>query len=419
MSAGIKSKTDALHARAPDKDFLSTSIRSANAVLAFLLILSFIFLMLFKHSMLYKYFDASVLQDIGILLLIALWIFIVLLGKLKVDRSVIVAVAFIILILPAYIYSDIIEVRNFINSAFVFLSFPIAITISNIFARYRINICGYIVYAIFFLTLVGAYLSLDSFVSYQGDVRGERLTLGFLRPTFLAEASLILLYAASADYQIKLRWRRISNTEKIWHFTILVAAVLIIILTGSRAAIGAVIIFLLGNYYYNIGRGWRPFVRGVYLTTIVVLIFVIVMALPDATEVNRISSGRIFIWIAEMEANLQTTSQWIFGNYGAQEAFVYSTERTGSVYHMDSFFLERIILNGVFGLILISTSIFLFFRRSAPMGKAIVYSCIFYGMFENSVFNITSAFSFFPLLIAALISSKYCLSGQRSLESKA
>jgi hypothetical protein len=81
--------------------------------------------------------------------------------------------------------------------------------------------------------------------------------------------------------------------------------------------------------------------------------------------------------------------------------FAYATERTGSVYHVDSFYVERLIVTGVLGLTLVGISMWRLLRRVDATGRAIVLACMVYASAENTVFNVTSAFAFFSILLAA------------------
>lgn len=284
-------------------------------------------------------------------------------------------------------------VAGLINAVFILVSFPLALAAAKglnprVFFRATVVIIAS-------FCLLGVALGNIS-VSYIGDSRSERWILGFLRPTFLSEAMTLMVMALYG-----LRGRTLRS-----HSVCLVAvaaALAIQIKTGSRAGLGASLLFLYMAWEGGLIRGLKLPVR--FATRGAVFLGLIWLAFSelDVDAINSQTTGRLAILMAEVEGNLTRPLHWLLGNFDSHAIFEYSTERAGLVYHIDSFYGERLISSGVVGLAMIGAMIFLFARAGNRMTRAVLSAVLFHGFFENGVFNITSLFSTYTLVFAVLL----------------
>ena len=121
---------------------------------------------------------------------------------------------------------------------------------------------------------------------------------------------------------------------------------------------------------------------------------------------DRAAGSRWTMISVEIETHLITLGYWLFGNHDAYMVFLENDVFQNRVFHIDSFFAERLVLTGLFGLILLGLSILNFYSNMDLVGRAVVVSLLFYGLFEHGIFNLTSMFAYFSLLIAAISAQK-------------
>lgn len=342
-------------------------------------------LLLSKHTALEAVTTASVLQLAGIGVVLAVWLWIAL-RSLRTEKPLLLSLGLLVVLFGAFGFGNFEGVPNFLNSAAVLLSFPVAITIGKRLERE--SLATTVIATTVGVIAVGVLLASQLTTSYLGDSREARTTLGFIKPTFLAEAALMVLFAAG------IKRRRAWLTAA--------AAVVAIYLTGSRTALIAAAAFVTYMTYTKAGSRVRS---GLLLATPVLALVVHILTDTTIDELNILTSGRFVIWSTEIEANVRGLL-WIFGNSSPTQAFWYATERTGSVYHLDSFYVERLIVTGVLGLALIVVSVWAFVRRVDAPGRAVVVACALYGVSENTIFNLTSAFAFFPLLLSSAVAHR-------------
>ena len=136
------------------------------------------------------------------------------------------------------------------------------------------------------------------------------------------------------------------------------------------------------------------------------VVFAVVFGLAsygvDFEALNAATSGRWDMLVIETSAHLSAPAYWLFGNTDAYMIFLRNEFSNGSVYHVDSFLGERLIVTGFVGLFMLTLSVWSFYSRMGSVGRAVILACLFYGVFENGVFNLTSMFSVFSLLVAAI-----------------
>lgn len=282
-------------------------------------------------------------------------------------------------------------VAGLLNSTFILVSFPLTIAASK--GLIGTELFRNIMIVIIVLCLFGvASGQID--VTYLGDDRENRWILGFQRPTFLSEAMVLFIIAS-------IRLRTNTFTRRIFVTGMIVIALIILQLTGSRAGMGAAVVFLLLSFEAQLGAQYRVFIKGVIWFVILIVGFILFMGSIDDESLNTLTTGRWLILAEEIGGNLKDPIHWAFGNTAAETIFDYSTERISSVYHVDSFFGERLIVNGFLGLIVLFSLIWMFWCRVNISGRIVIVVCIFYGLVENDVFNITSMFSIFMMVFAA------------------
>jgi len=281
---------------------------------------------------------------------------------------------------------------NALNSLLVFLSFPVAMAASIGVSDTRLF--RNVMMVILIVCIIG-FVQGNVSVSYSGDIREERWVLGFQRPTFLSEAMTLLVVAA-----VGYPWK--DKSGRLLMIILVLAAVVVLIRTGSRAGLGASLIFLFLIAMGGFSTEWRKIIT---LGVAVICLAGLSMSFwryLDYDAIDALSTGRWGIFLMEYGGNIVDFSHVLFGNNAAATVFEYSADRDGFVYHLDSFFGERLITTGLLGLVTVVLQVWVYSKHCLPHGRAIIAACVFYGVFENSVFNLTSMFSTYMLLFSAL-----------------
>ena len=286
------------------------------------------------------------------------------------------------------------HIAGLLNALFILFSFPLAQSVAK-----TINsqfIFWLIIFVVFGICLIGL-ISGSFSVTYFGDFRSNRLILGFQRPTFLCEAMLLVLIAL---YGV-----RSTNTFWIIIFPLFIAMVLTIqIQTGSRAGFGASLLFLYIVWEGRVLAEHKVFVRLIAIFFILIILTIGALINFDINSLNSLSSGRINLITLEVTGNLQKPLDWMLGNYNAQYIYSYYNERSGLIFHLDNFYAERLVSTGIIGLGFIMMIIVMFSYGNGHLTRAVVAALLFYGLFENGIFNITSGFASYTLILAAFFS---------------
>lgn len=280
---------------------------------------------------------------------------------------------------------------NVINSMLILISFPLVMSASQgmIDERLLRNIMIIIVS----LCMIGIAQG-ETTVSYFGDVREMRWTLGFQRPTFLAEAMVLFIIAV-----VSFSWRGLIH--QIIKGLLVLTALWVLVKTGSRAGLGAGVIFLFLSWEFQLEHKLRLIIKLIIMSaSILVVVFLLDFESVNQESFNHFTTGRWDILLLEIAGNMTQLEHWLLGNSAAETAFQYSTMRDGLVYHFDSFFGERLIITGILGLTIIVSLIWLYARQCSYYGRAVIAASFFYGLFENGIFNITSMFATYMLLFA-------------------
>jgi hypothetical protein len=302
--------------------------------------------------------------------------------------------------LSIFVLEDFNNVPNLVNTILIFFSFPFVIQIARLFYGKKAwrfgNIALFVVLA---LTALGG-LAIGWDVSYLGDPRGARLVAGWKKPSFLAEAASLLIFIMVARRHVQ--GGALIGVKGLVPFWILIFGLfLVIVLTGSRATLGASVIFLY--WMWQETRKEKPKLVLKFLLSFGVLAAVLWFSSyeVDIKALNETSSGRWRMLVIETKTHLSSLDYWLFGNADAYMVFL--TNNFGNiVYHIDSFIGERLIVTGFLGLLLLALCIWHFYLRMGTVGRSVIMACLFYGIFEHGVFNVTSLFSIFSMLISAI-----------------
>jgi hypothetical protein len=197
-------------------------------------------LLLSKHSALESLILASALQWSGIALLLACWVVTVFQCG-KVDKSFLMAIVLSAFLLVEFAFSDFQTLPNFLNSLTVLLAFPVAISLGR---RLEGDSFGrFVIYTTIGVVIAGAIIAPEWSVSYMGDTRESRTTLGFLRPTFLAEAGLLMIFAAGL------------RQGRQWH--VITLALALIYISGGRTALVVAAIYMAYTAYSRLDARGR------------------------------------------------------------------------------------------------------------------------------------------------------------------
>lgn len=346
---------------------------------------------------------SSMLQSFGILFLITAAI----LGKKKPPDSmiIVISIASCFLVIGWVIGSG--HIAGLFNAFFILCSFPLAVSLSKSFNSHAIFwMIIFIILGICFVGLLNGSFS----VTYFGDYRTNRWVLGFSRPTFLCEAMFLMLIALCG----------VHNKNKFWMVMFPLAISIILAIqfqSGSRAGLGASLLFLYIAWEGRVLASHRFYIR------FIVTFFVVLVLLSGASKdlniniLNTLTSGRIDIVIQEVTGNLREPLHWLLGNSNAQDVTLYFNERNGIIYHMDNFYVERLVSSGLIGIGFIITMTTIFTRGKGRLTRAVVAALLFYGLFENGIFNITSGFASFTLILAAFLAQKSNFFGQEKVKN--
>lgn len=284
-------------------------------------------------------------------------------------------------------------IAGLLHAFFILLSFPLALSAAQSQRTRVLFVVAVLMIACFcLLGLASGEVS----VSYYGDTRSDRWVLGFSRPTFLSEAMVLTVMAL---YGI----RGTKRYSRILGIFGLAAALSVLVMTGSRAGLGAALLFIYMAWESKLFGGQRLMTRVAALAAVTFGLVFLASAELDLDKVNTFTTGRFGILLLEVSQNLRGPVLWLLGNPNAQTIAEYSTGRSGFIYHFDSFYGERLVSSGLLGLGFIVMMTLSFMRAGNRMTRAAIVAVVFYGIFENGVFNITSGFAAYTLVFGALL----------------
>lgn len=355
---------------------------------SFSLTLSLFFFLIAKHQIYYDIIGSNNYR-IDFKLQIAAIFFLILstfpFKKLNNDTFIIFFLAILHFLINLFILSyD--NIYEFINFFFIILSFPISYFIASSFNLLRI-IKFY--FFILFLLLFLSFFFGDITTSYYGDFRKYRYIFGFLKPTFLSEAMLLLFFFVNTLS---------ANQKKFFFIFINFLCITLIFLSGSRSGLACILLFLYLNFEKQLNINKKIIIKLFIRSFIIIFLIFYAFFEFNFDNLNLISSNRIEIIIADFRGNINTPLVFLFGNMNAENIFL-SYQREGFLYHIDNFYAERFIVTGLFGCLTILYAVFSLHKNLQEKGKIYLYVILFYGLFENSIFNLTSFFSVFSIII--------------------
>ena len=256
-----------------------------------------------------------------------------------------------------------------------------------------------ILYALGSILLVSIIISVFNdiplSISVPSDTR-QRYAYGFLRPSQVAEITLVMLYASMLLYKHSI----ISLKQHV----INVSALLFLIYgTGSRAPVVAIVILFLSIYIPRIFRGYQIFLLPFLLiiSSIFIPLYFNEISAIDFDDLNTFSSTRLGIWLNAYKTYIVDYSDFIFGSQ--------KLASVGQVFHKDSFYVSLFISKGIVGLLFVLVYLFLlYYQAISNLSKSIILSCAVYGLFEGTIFNFAAPFGFLPLLFI-MIENRYLI----------
>lgn len=320
--------------------------------------LSFLLLALSKHS-LGEYVRSP--QYIAVAILVSCYLISIFSNGFIRGSGLVITIASSAVTIIAFWIGGFSNIPNVANSVLIFTTFPLVTQIAALLVDEKAwNFTTYSAVAVIALVIIGGF-TVGWDVSYLGDSRGSRLVAGWTKPTFLAEAAILLIFMAVAR-RSELGTSLLGVRTKPMFYLIIVVLLALIMATGSRAALGATTIFLYWHWQETRTSQLRRALRLILNISVVLVAlgFARYGADLDALTLdvlNTRSSGRAFMFIIESETHLSTTSKWLLGNYDAYMVFLRRDFGDGIVYHIDSFFGERLIVTGGLGLTLVMFSI--------------------------------------------------------------
>lgn len=340
-------------------------------------------------------------QEIALVLLFLCYLYSVARVGLVDLAGLVLAIFSTVVFCTIFVLGGFNTVPNLVNAILICLVFMFVGQVAGVLGGKKAWRFGnYALVAVLILTLFGG-ISAGWDVSYLGDTRGARLVAGWKKPTFLAEAATLLIFIAVArhhDQGVTL----LGIRRRVLFYLVVIGLLSIVVSTGSRAALGASAIFLYWMWQETRKSNSRRALKVLINLVVFVSVFGFASYGINFEALNAASSGRWNMLVIETSAHLSEPVHWLFGNADAHMIFLRNEFSNGSVYHIDSFFGERLIVTGFVGLFLLALGIWSFYSRMGAVGRAVILACLFYGIFENGVFNLTSMFSVFSLLIAAI-----------------
>ena len=216
--------------------------------------------------------------------------------------------------------------------------------------------------------------------------RSDRYTLGFVKPSYAAEYLLIIVYIALLSFK-----------HRIVHALVVSLIFMLLLMIDSRAALLSLSVLYVNLYWGSLLKSYR-------LTLLIFIIVMLYLSLfgykyPDKDSVDLLSSGRIKIWLIEIDANLHSIWDLLLGNISPTVYFEYSSDRDSEKFHIDSFYVEYFIRTGLLGLSILYLIVHHVHSCLEPRHKSIFVSILVYGIFENSILSMTSLFGLFSLLL--------------------
>lgn len=257
-------------------------------------------------------------------------------------------------------------------------------------------------YSTLFIIILSTFNGAPIFDFYEYADR-NRMVLGFKKPSYLAEilfVNLLLLY---------IEFKGSVNKNKLLYinFAILISG---LILTNSRAAILVLLLFFILNFL-NKKSIFKPVFKKVIFA---VLTSLFVYNFSSLFE-ELFKSGRLIIWLNNINFNLKSYLDFIFGTgYGNAVSYIdfFNTRNesdVGSFFHVDSFYVGLFIQSGILGVLLFIFNIRVLIKLliKDTGSKLMLYSFICYAIFESTLVNISTPFAFITWLLIFWNSNNY------------
>lgn len=373
-----------------------------NKLVFFLITAIFIFYILSKYSLIPENLR-NFFENIKYLFVLALLIKLVNINKLVSKTSVYKFFSFSILVYISYSILNLISFSaiSFLN-IFLISLIPVVIIFSLIMATNFNNSIIYrkLLLTLFFLFIIFILLSFltPEYLIYKHyGIDRLRYVFGFVKPSYLAEISILLIFLTLF---IHVNYKNSMNKKTVYF--LLFVLILILFLSNSRTAIFSLIIFYITYKFINSKYSLIKIIIGIFIA---IPIFYLLFDLNFNT-LNQILSGRLNWWLIAIKNNLKTFDDFIFGiGYGNAVTNqvilgLISKSEAGKSFHVDSFFVEILIHQGIIGIFLI---LILFFSlsgiRNNNLSMPILNAMFFYGFFESIIFHFATLFAFLTWII--------------------
>ncbi len=331
--------------------------------------------------------EVTLFRNLGIILLILTTLFYTIKRGINYQPTNILLYAFGIYSFTQYMVLS--AEQSQIYVAIFSISIPLTYLAAQIFS-YKLDFLFIKKILIFlFLLMCISYFIVNisntagSFFIHSGD--RMRHTFGFIRPSQNAEIILVMFYALALLHTH-------SMIKKINSFFIFVLILIMLYLSGAKAAMVSLIVFFASIAIFPKIKTQKAFL-GICFVFFVLFFIVVYIILTQFTfsELNRISSTRLIIWTNHFNYYCEDLVDFIFGS-----SKIYEISR---VFHTDSFYVDLLLSKGMLGLTMILVYIYLLFKQAVSYtSKAIILSAAIYGLFESTIFNFAAPFGFMPLL---------------------
>lgn len=298
-----------------------------------------------------------------------------------------------------YIFLGNLHWFDFVTSLTIFISYIVANTYGRLIELSQVKTIFYFLAVLILCGYIISYIADPSTLVFTGheEFRGLRYTLGLSTTNQASIEIMLLIYGIFF-------LNRYSLISLNFFLSLLILATVLLFVINTRAGIISYMIFIFFTFYFKYHLKYKLLrflsIFLLFLSTLSVN-WLIDYFNKNESQLSELSSGRTFIWINEIQNNLHSLTDFVFGvGYGNAVKYNAIFTNSASAYHVDNFYMDIFIQQGVVGLLFVLTYVFFIVRLAKTnMTKAMIVSVASYGMFESVLFSVTSIIGFLPLLL--------------------
>ena len=273
------------------------------------------------------------------------------------------------------------------------------IIMSNILSIKFIHNIRKIFFLIFIcITVINLIIGGDLTINYEYAER-VRYVFGFVKPSYVSEIIIILLSLIIVEYLFY------PLKKNKWLYIQLLILIPMLLSTGSKSSFLIIFLAIISNRYFKLKTPKFIFAN------IAIVLFLYYLLLTDFRFLfSDFDSGRYYIWSTTVIYNLKSSKDWLFGvGYGNainfSEISRIEKDDVGNFFHIDSYYVELLIQQGILGIIFYSIAIYNFFiiYRSHITSYTLIIALLCYGFIESVILNMASPFGYVPWIAIAVM----------------